>query len=79
MNENQQLVAKFIASGAIRVSYRLTTNAYVKQQIREECHAKGLTSSGRKPHKRKLPQFAGMAGKEYHREYMRQWRSGKEL
>ncbi len=79
MNANQALVAKFIKQGDIRVSYRLTTDAYIKRQIRERYHAKGLTSTGRKPAKRKLTQFATLTGKDYHREYMRQWRANKTL
>ncbi len=77
MNANQALVAKFIKQGSIGVSLKLTTDAYIKRQIRERYHAQGLTSTGRKPAKRKLPQFATLTGKDYHREYMRQWRSLK--
>lgn len=39
--------------------------------------AAGLTYSGKQRTNRKWPALAGLCGKEYHREHMRQWRLGK--
>lgn len=75
----REIVQRAIDRGWIRTRQdrELSIDGYMRRQIVEAYHAKGLTSTGRKPAKRRLPQFAGMVGREYHRNYMRAWRAEK--